>query len=130
MRVPSPFDLTQIEPLCRDGNREPASLLSLGIDNGDPVQPEVLELDGIYYVPSSYHVAAQSRRLVRFLEPLDEALKVPATKVDGCASQVWLHPQINDGVFRFDGESDALIVRGLIAVLRALSGPCGWAACG
>jgi len=54
------------------------------------------------------------------MAPLDEALKVPATKVDGCASQVWLHPQIEDGVFRFDGESDAMIVRGLIAVLRAL----------
>ncbi|MEX0281969.1 MAG: SufE family protein [Arenibacterium sp.] len=54
------------------------------------------------------------------LEPLPDALKVPATKVDGCASQVWLHPQIANGVFRFDGESDAMIVRGLIAVLRAL----------
>ena len=54
------------------------------------------------------------------MAPLDEALKVPATKVDGCASQVWLHPVIEDGVFRFDGESDAMIVRGLIAVLRAL----------
>ncbi len=51
---------------------------------------------------------------------LDDALKVPATKVDGCASQVWLHPVINDGVFSFDGESDAMIVRGLIAVLRKL----------
>lgn len=54
------------------------------------------------------------------MEPLDDALKVPATKVDGCASQVWLHPRIEDGVFAFDGESDAMIVRGLIAVLRAL----------
>lgn len=54
------------------------------------------------------------------MTPLDEALKVPATKVDGCASQVWLHPQINNGMFRFDGESDAMIVRGLIAVLRTL----------
>ena len=54
------------------------------------------------------------------MEPLDNALKVPATKVDGCASQVWLHPQISDGRFRFDGDSDAMIVRGLIAVLRAL----------
>jgi len=54
------------------------------------------------------------------MDPLDDALKVPATKVDGCASQVWLHPQIADGVFRFDGDSDAMIVRGLIAVLRAL----------
>ena len=56
----------------------------------------------------------------RRMEPLDDALKVPATKVDGCASQVWLHPQIETGQFRFDGDSDAMIVRGLIAVLRAL----------
>ena len=56
----------------------------------------------------------------RRMEPLDDALKVPATKVDGCASQVWLHPQIEGGRFRFDGDSDAMIVRGLIAVLRAL----------
>jgi cysteine desulfuration protein SufE len=45
---------------------------------------------------------------------------VPATKVEGCASQVWLHPRIEDGRFSFDGDSDAMIVRGLIAVLRAL----------
>lgn len=51
---------------------------------------------------------------------LDAALQVPATKVDGCASQVWLHPVIEGGVFRFEGDSDAMIVRGLIAVLRAL----------
>ncbi|MEO1750020.1 MAG: SufE family protein, partial [Pseudomonadota bacterium] len=42
------------------------------------------------------------------------------TKVDGCASQVWLHPTLADGVFSFEGDSDAMIVRGLIAVLRAL----------
>lgn len=58
--------------------------------------------------------------LGKAMEPLDEALKVPATKVHGCASQVWLHPMIEDGVFRFDGDSDAMIVRGLIAVLVAL----------
>lgn len=51
---------------------------------------------------------------------LDEALRVPATKVDGCASQVWLHPTIENGVFHFDGASDAMIVSGLIAVLRRL----------
>jgi len=54
------------------------------------------------------------------LPALPEALKVPATKVDGCASQVWLHPVIEDGVFRFEGESDAMIVQGLIAVLQKL----------
>ncbi len=62
------------------------------------------------------HVIDQGKAM----EPLDNALKVPATKVHGCASQVWLHPIIEDGVFRFDGDSDALIVRGLIAVLRSL----------
>jgi cysteine desulfuration protein SufE len=54
------------------------------------------------------------------MDGLDDALKVPATRVEGCASHVWLHPQVSDGTFRFDGDSDALIVRGLIAVLRAL----------
>ena len=54
------------------------------------------------------------------MPPLDQALKVPATKVDGCASQVWLHAAITEGTFRFDGDSDAVIVRGLIAVLRSL----------
>lgn len=54
------------------------------------------------------------------MPPLEDALRVPATKVDGCASQVWLVPQIRDGVFTFRGESDAMIVRGLIAVLLAL----------
>ncbi|WP_333683089.1 SufE family protein [Pontibaca methylaminivorans] len=58
--------------------------------------------------------------LGRAMAPLDEALKVPATKVDGCVSQVWLHPEIENGIFSFRGDSDALIVRGLIAVLRAL----------
>lgn len=51
---------------------------------------------------------------------LEDAFKVPATKVDGCASQVWLQPKIEDGVFSFRGDSDAMIVRGLIAVLAAL----------
>lgn len=58
--------------------------------------------------------------LGRAMAPLDEALKVPATKVDGCASQVWLHPRIEGDAFHFDGDSDAMIVRGLIAVLRKL----------
>jgi cysteine desulfuration protein SufE len=62
------------------------------------------------------HVIEQGKAM----PALDDALKVPATKVDGCASQVWLHPRIEGGVFSFQGDSDALIVRGLIAVLHAL----------
>ncbi|EAQ03595.1 Fe-S metabolism associated family protein [Pseudooceanicola batsensis HTCC2597] len=58
--------------------------------------------------------------LGKAMAPLDDALKVPANKVEGCASQVWLYPTTQDGRFRFDGDSDAMIVRGLIAVLKSL----------
>jgi cysteine desulfuration protein SufE len=62
--------------------------------------------------------------LGKAMEPLDDALRVPATKVEGCASQVWLVPEIEGeggrALFRFRGDSDAVIVRGLIAVLAAL----------
>jgi cysteine desulfuration protein SufE len=60
----------------------------------------------------------------RAMPPMEDAVKVPATKVDGCASQVWILPRIDGAgpgaVFRFQGDSDAMIVRGLIAVLHAL----------
>lgn len=58
--------------------------------------------------------------LGRAMPPLDDAFKVPAFKVDGCASQVWIRPQIADQTFDFQGTSDAMIVRGLIAILHAL----------
>ena len=58
--------------------------------------------------------------LGRAMSPMDPALQVPATKVEGCASQVWIMPRIENGRFDFDGDSDAMIVRGLIAVLHAL----------
>ena len=58
--------------------------------------------------------------LGKAMPPLEDALKVPATKVNGCASQVWLVPEPRDGKYVFRGDSDALIVRGLIAVLAAL----------
>lgn len=51
---------------------------------------------------------------------LEEAFRVPATKVDGCASQVWMVPKVENDVFSFRGDSDAMIVRGLVAVLAAL----------
>lgn len=58
--------------------------------------------------------------LGKAMPAMDPALQVPATKVDGCASQVWIMPLIADGRFDFQGDSDALIVRGLVAILHAL----------
>ena len=63
--------------------------------------------------------------LGRTLEPLPEAARADAHKVSGCASQVWLMTNIErEGpgapVLRFTGDSDAHIVRGLIAILFAV----------
>lgn len=58
--------------------------------------------------------------LGKAMPELEEAFRVPATKVEGCASQVWLLPEIKEGVYHFRGESDAMIVRGLVAILAAL----------
>ena len=62
--------------------------------------------------------------LGKAMAPMADAVKVPATKVEGCASQVWMLPRIEgqgpQARFDFEGESDALIVRGLIAILHAL----------
>lgn len=60
--------------------------------------------------------------LGKAMEPMEDAVKVPATKVDGCASQVWILPRIEGQSFDFQGDSDAIIVRGLVAVLHALYG--------
>ncbi len=62
--------------------------------------------------------------LGRSMDTLEDALKVPATKVSGCASQVWIiaiaDTRGSPPMFSFRGDSDALIVRGLIAILQAL----------
>ena len=63
--------------------------------------------------------------LGRTLEPLPEALRTETNKVQGCASQVWLATRVKPNgsggpTLSFVGDSDAHIVRGLIAILFAL----------
>jgi len=63
--------------------------------------------------------------LGRTLAPLDEAARNENNKVQGCASQVWLATTVRPNgaagpVLQFAGDSDAHIVRGLIAILFAL----------
>jgi cysteine desulfuration protein SufE len=63
--------------------------------------------------------------LGRTLSPLPENAHTDANKVQGCASQVWLRTHVTpDGVagpvLTFEGDSDAHIVRGLVAILFAL----------
>ncbi len=56
-------------------------------------------------------------------EPLDEKYKTEQNLIDGCQSRVWLQADYHDGVIDFTAESDALIVKGIVALLiRVLSG--------
>ena len=55
-------------------------------------------------------------------EPLDEQYKTEQNLSDGCQSRVWLQADYEDGKIRFTAESDALIVKGIVALLiRVLS---------
>ena len=51
------------------------------------------------------------------LEPLDEKYKTPQNIIEGCQSRVWLQADYNDGIIHFSGESDAVIVKGLVSLL-------------
>ena len=56
------------------------------------------------------------------LEPLDEKYKTESNLIDGCQSRVWLQADYADGLVSFQAESDALIVKGIVALLiRVLS---------
>lgn len=50
-------------------------------------------------------------------EPLDEKYKTEQNLIDGCQSRVWLQADLVDGKIVFQAESDALIVKGIIALL-------------
>ena len=50
-------------------------------------------------------------------EPLDEKYKTEQNLIDGCQSRVWLQADMEDGNVVFQAESDALIVKGIIALL-------------
>lgn len=60
--------------------------------------------------------------LGRALPPLADHLRTPDTKVEGCVSQVWLVSGESDGRLSLAGDSDAMIVRGLVAILLAYYG--------
>jgi cysteine desulfuration protein SufE len=91
----------------------------------DPIESELAELSAEFEVLGDWE--ERYRYVIdlgKDLAPLSDAERSDANKVRGCASQVWLvtepHP---DGSLTFRGDSDAHIVRGLIAiVLRLFSG--------
>lgn len=57
------------------------------------------------------------------LPPLDDRYKTESNLIEGCQSRVWLQADYTDGAITFLGESDAVIVKGIVSLLiRVLSG--------
>ena len=55
--------------------------------------------------------------LAKELQPMPEDLKNDSNKVRGCSSTVWLHAEVKDGNVVYLADSDAVLVRGLVALL-------------
>ena len=61
--------------------------------------------------------------LGRSLGPFDERHKTPESLIEGCQSKVWLYPSFENGIITFTADRDALITRGMVALLvRVFSG--------
>jgi cysteine desulfuration protein SufE len=57
------------------------------------------------------------------LKPIDEKQKTPQNIIEGCQSRVWLNAELVDGKVIYEGESDAILVKGIVALLlQVLSG--------
>ena len=57
------------------------------------------------------------------LQPLDDKYKIPQNIIEGCQSRVWLNAELIDGKVIFEGESDAVLVKGIVSMLiQVLSG--------
>lgn len=62
-------------------------------------------------------------QLAKDLPVIDEHYKTDGNIIKGCQSKVWLHAEYKDGIIYFTADSDALITKGLVAmVVRVLSG--------
>lgn len=57
------------------------------------------------------------------LEALDSKHKNPQNIIEGCQSRVWLNAELNNGIITYQGESDAVLVKGIVSLLiQVLSG--------
>ncbi len=57
------------------------------------------------------------------LQPLHEKYKIPQNIIEGCQSRVWLNAELVNGKVVFEGESDAILVKGIVSLLiQVLSG--------
>ncbi len=86
----------------------------------DQVQQEIIDEFSIYddWMDKYAYIIEQGNAL----PPLDEQYKTPDNIIEGCQSRVWLQTGYRDGKLYFQAESDAVIVKGLLAlVLRVFN---------
>lgn len=79
------------------------------------IQKEIIE--EFDFLPDWEERYSEIIRLGRKLPGYPEEYRDDKYKVKGCQSQVWLHPSFEEGKIKFDADSDAMIVKGLIALL-------------
>ena len=58
--------------------------------------------------------------LSKGLEKIDEQMKNDKNIIKGCQSKVWLHAELNEGKIKFLADSEAIITRGIIAILLTI----------
>ena len=57
------------------------------------------------------------------LQPLEDKYKIPQNIIEGCQSRVWLNANLVEGKVIYEGESDAVLVKGIVSMLiQVLSG--------
>ncbi len=86
----------------------------------DRIQQEIIDEFSIYddWMDKYAYIIEQGNAL----PPLDEQYKTPDNIIEGCQSRVWLQTGYRDGKLYFQAESDAVIVKGLLAlVLRVFN---------
>lgn len=79
------------------------------------VQKEIVE--EFQFLPDWEEKYSEIIRLGKKLPPYPEEYRNEKYMVRGCQSQVWIHPDLSNGKIKFDADSDAMIVKGLIALL-------------
>ena len=60
------------------------------------------------------------KELSKGLEKMDEQMKNDKNIIKGCQSKVWLHAELNEGKIKFLADSEAIITRGIIAILLTI----------
>lgn len=83
-----------------------------------PQERQQILIDDFAKIPDWEERYRRIIELGKNLPNMDETLKTEANKVKGCQSQVWLHASLNaQGLVVFTGDSDAVLVKGLVALL-------------